>query len=378
MASLLKSRKFQRLFVQAAFVAIVAFVAIFMTTIGLSNIEAQGMASGFGFLHRSTGWAMSFSVVETSARSTYLWVLIAGLLNTVFVGFLILFFATIIGVGVAFLRISDNFLARLIGTSYVEAFRNIPPILQVVFWYAILSHMPAPRKAYDLLDLAFLTNRGLILPVPVFSMLDLIILLAVAGALIGFLIYNRRHKNLRSFITLSGITFVVLVLVLWVTGRAENEPLVSIPHLAGLRFTGGVIIKPEFMGLVIGLSFFGAAYIAEIVRGGLLSVDRGRLEAGRALGLKPWQVNRLIRIPLAIRAIIPAMANQYIWLMKGTTLGIVIGFSDFFGVVSTSINQSGQTLELILILMLGFVLINYSLSFCLNRVNERLKLKGRS
>nr|WP_321443276.1 ABC transporter permease subunit [uncultured Cohaesibacter sp.] len=378
MASLLKSRKLQRLFAQGAFVAIIAFVAIFMATVGLKNIEAQGMVSGFGFLNRSTGWAMSFSLVETSPRSTYLWFLIAGLLNTVFVGFIILIAATLIGVVVAFLRISDNLLARLVGTSYVEICRNVPAILQVVFWYAILSHMPSPRSAYNLWDVVFFSNRGLMLPAPVFSGLDLTVIALVAAALLALLVFKRHHSRLPDFIKLGGIAFLLLVLVLWLTGRADNASLISVPHLAGLRFKGGVTLKPEFLGLIIGLSVFGGAYIAEIVRGGLLSVDRGRLEAGMALGLKTWQVNRLIRIPLAIRAILPALSNQYIWLMKGTTLGIVIGFSDFFGIVSTSINQSGQTLELILLLMLGFVLINYSLGFMFNRLNNRLKLKGRS
>ncbi|WP_319530147.1 ABC transporter permease subunit [uncultured Cohaesibacter sp.] len=378
MASLLKSRKFQRLFVQSAFVAIIAFVVIFMATIGLRNIEAQGMASGFGFLDRSTGWAMSFSLVETSPRSTYLWFLFAGLINTLFVGCTILIAATLIGVVVAFLRISDNLLARLVGTSYVETCRNIPAILQVVFWYAILTHMPSPRDAYSLWDVAFFTNRGLMLPLPVFSLLDLGLIILTLAALATILIFKRQHPRLRDYIKLSGIAFIVLVLVLWLTGRTADAPLISVPELAGLRFKGGFSVKPEFLGLVIGLSVFGGAYIAEIVRGGLLSVDRGRLEAGAALGLKPWQVNRLIRIPLAIRAIMPALSNQYIWLMKGTTLGIVIGFSDFFGIISTSINQSGQTLELILLLMLGFILINYSLGFILNRLNDRLKLKGRS
>ena len=152
----------------------------------------------------------------------------------------------------------------------------------------------------------------------------------------------------------------------------------SVPELKGLRYVGGITLKPEFTALLVGLVLFGASYIGEIMRGGLLSVDRGKLEAGRALGLSTFQINRFIRVPLAFRAMLPALSNQYIWLMKATTVGIAIGYPDYFAVVSTSINQSGQTMELLALLMGGFIVINYSIGFVLNTVNERIKLKGRS
>ena len=161
-------------------------------------------------------------------------------------------------------------------------------------------------------------------------------------------------------------------------GRTPDAPLVSLPSLQGLRFVGGFAIKPEFFALVVAIAVFGGAYVAEIVRGGLLSVDRGRIEAARALGLSGFQVNRFVRLPLAVRAILPALSNQYIWLMKATTLGIAIGFPDYFMVVSTSINQSGQTIELLALLMGGFLLINYVMGASLNAINARIALKGRT
>jgi len=378
MGQLLKSQRFRRFAAQSVFLAVVIFLVAFFAIVGQRNIAAQGMASGFGFLERSTGWPMSFSVVETSARSTYAWILFAGFLNTILVGFLALFFATLMGTIVAFMRLSGNLLARFVGTTFIELFRNVPLILQIVFWYSVLAHLPVPREAVNVGDLVFLSNRGLMFPSPVLSLLDLAILLGVVLAFLAALGVLQGERRPKHFGIGGAVLIAGIFVVLWLTGRQEDAGLISVPELAGLRFMGGVTLKPEFSALLIGMSLFGAAYVGEIVRGGLLAVDTGRLEAGRALGLTTFQINRLIRVPLAIRAMLPALSNQYIWLMKATTLGIAIGFPDFFGIISTSINQSGQTLELIAILMIGFMLINYSIGFILNRINERLRLKGRS
>ena len=174
-----------------------------------------------------------------------------------------------------------------------------------------------------------------------------------------------------------GLIVLVFVTTL-LTGREPDTGLISLPALKGLRFVGGMTLKPEFAALLFGLTLFGASYIGEIIRGGLLSVDRGKLEAGRALGFSTFQINRLIRIPLAFRAMLPSLTNQYIWLMKGTTVGIAIGYPDYFAIVSTAINQSGQTMELLALLMGGFIVINYSIGFAMNRLNDSIKLKGRS
>ncbi len=170
----------------------------------------------------------------------------------------------------------------------------------------------------------------------------------------------------------------ILFLALLFTGRTPDAPVFTLPEMQGLRFAGGFDIKPEFFALLVSIAIFGGAYVGEIVRAGFLSVDKGRIEAARALGLSGWQVNRFVRIPLAFRAILPALSNQYIWLMKATTLGIAIGFPDYFMVVSTSINQSGQTMELLALLMGGFLVINYAMGASLNLLNSRIALKGRT
>jgi len=378
MTRLLTSQKFRRIAIQSTFVFLIAVFIISLVVTGQRNIAAQGIATGFGFLERTTGWPVNFSVIEISPRSTYALVLWAGLINTMLVGFLTLIFSTILGLILAFMRISSNTLMNFVGTAYVELFRNVPVILQVFFWYALLTHLPSPKQAYDLAGIGFLSNRGLMLAVPELSSTDwLTLLAALVAIMIGlFVTRGRGEARLKGLIAVGLI--VVLFAVLLLTGRAPDTGLLSVPELKGLRFIGGMTLKPEFSALLIGLVLFGAAYIGEIIRGGLLSGDKGKLEAGVALGLSEFQTNRYVRIPLAFRAMLPSLSNQYVWLMKATTVGIAIGYPDYFAIVSTSINQAGQTMELIALLMGGFIVVNYSIGFLMNQINERIKLKGRS
>lgn len=374
----LRNRRVRGWLIQLVTLAVaVGLVATFVTT-ARENLLNQGIATGFGFLDRSTGWPINFSLIEVSDRSFYWKVLLAGFLNTLLVGVLGIFSATLIGVVIGLARVSSNFMLNLIGAVYVEIFRNVPLILQVIFWYALLTHLPRPRQAYDIAGAVYLTNRGLMLPGFDMSPADVglfiaaLVLAIVAASLAARSIGAARATGLAA----AGVAAVFLVLLF--TGRTPDAPLVSLPSLQGLRFVGGFAIKPEFFALVVAIAVFGGAYVAEIVRGGLLSVDRGRIEAARALGLSGFQVNRFVRLPLAVRAILPALSNQYIWLMKATTLGIAIGFPDYFMVVSTSINQSGQTIELLALLMGGFLLINYVMGASLNAINARIALKGRT
>lgn len=378
MNQLFASQRFRRIALQAGFAIAVALLIVSIIVTGQRNIADQGIATGFGFLERTTGWPINFSVIEVTGRSTYARVLWAGLLNTMLVGFLTLIFATILGLILALMRVSNNTLMKLVGTTYVEVFRNVPVILQVFFWYAILTHLPSPKQAYEIAGSVYLSNRGLMFPAPTLSANDLMLLALTFGVLtIGLWFTRDRLSPMRRWGGTVGI-FVIIFAILLVTGREPGMPLISVPALKGLRFVGGISLKPEFSALLIGLVLFGASYIGEIIRGGLLSVDRGKLEAGTALGLSTYQINRLIRIPLAFRAMLPSLTNQYIWLMKGTTVGIAIGYPDYFAIVSTSINQSGQTMELLALLMGGFIIINYSIGFAMNAINERIKLKGRS
>ncbi len=383
MQSLIKSRKFRDAGLQFAFVGGIAAMLVVMVLVGRANLEAQGMTSGFGFLERATGWRISFSLIDYSTNSTYARAILVGILNSLFLGAIALPVATIIGVAVGVMRTSGNGMAELVGTTFVELFRNAPLILQLLFWYTLLLALPSPRNAEPMLGGVALTGRGIYIPglnVTGASVFASVLVIVAAFALALWLgakrwpdLHLRRASKERKL--LWSLALVLAVAAMWL-GRIPETPLVSVPEAAGLNYRGGIRVSPELMACLIAIAIYGAAYIAEIVRAGFNAIPKGQSEAGQALGLSSWYIFSRIRLPLAIRIVMPTLINQYVWLFKATTIGIAISFTDFFMVISTAINQSGQTLELIAILMGGFLIINYSMAWVLNRVNDAIKLKG--
>lgn len=362
------------------------FVAVIATLVvmGRTNLQAQGIISGFDFLWKSTGWDVAFSLIEFTPRDPYWMVLVVGILNTLFLGVIGLVLATMIGVVIGMARTSRNDLARLLGAIYVEVFRNIPLILQVFFWYAVLTRLPGPRQSINMADSFFMSSRGLYGPglniTGLSAFLGIVAFLVGLGVIVwisGAQRFRRmepkRKSRIRWLVLLAAV--IATGVILW-AGRLPDTALVSMPELKGLNFRGGIRISTELSAMAISIAIYGGSYIAEIVRGGFNSVGRGQIEAAQSVGLTNWQVFSRVRFPLALRAMLPILTNQYVWLIKATTMGIAIGFADFFMVVSTAINQSGQTLELLGILMGGFLIINFSLAAVLNRINRAIALKG--
>ena len=384
MSSALKSKHFRNNALQITFVGSLVLIVVIFVLMGQANLEAQGMTSGFGFLERTTGWRISFSLIDYSTSSTYSRAIVVGVLNSLFLGAISMPIATVIGVTIGVMRTSGNGMAELVGTSFVEIFRNIPLILQLFFWYTILLSLPSPRDAVQGYGGVALTGRGIYVPglnVTGESVFFGFLSLAVALAATVWISSSKRWQNLslksarRSKRFIWGMALTGAIILMWI-GRIPETVLLSIPEQKGLNFKEGVRISPELLACVIAISVYGAAYIAEIIRAGFNSISSGQTEAGHALGLSNWHIFSRIRLPLAIRIVMPTLINQYVWLFKATTIGIAISFTDFFMVISTSINQSGQTLELIAILMGGFLIINYSMAWVLNRVNDAIKLKG--
>jgi general L-amino acid transport system permease protein len=380
MFSLFASRKARAVTLQALF--LIGIMALFCGAIlqARQNLAAQGMTSGFEFLNRATGFDIGFKLIDYTPYSSYGRLLLVGLLNTLFLGLLGIVLANIVGLAVAVLRISRNATFNLLGTLYIELFRNIPMILQTVFWYALLTQLPPPKQAYHFLG-SYLSSRGLYVPglnvsggsaalagLCLFAMLVALIYIATARRFA-----KPRRAVLRRAVLPLGLAAAALVL--WF-GRLPDTGLVSLPELQGFNIREGIRVQPEFVALLVSMAIYGGAYIAEIIRAGFLSVGMGQTEAAQSLGLTPWQVFSRVRMPLAFRAVLPTLINQYVWLFKATTLGIAVGYSDFFAVISVSINQAGQTLELIGILMLGFLVINNTIAFVLNRLNAAIALKG--
>lgn len=385
MTRLLNNRKVRGIFLQAAYLGFWMLLVGTCVLVARANLEASGIVSGFDFLFQSTGWNVGFSLIPYKAFDPYWKVLLIGLLNTLFLGSMGLVLATIVGGIVGMARTSKNDLANLLGAIYVETFRNIPLIVQVFFWYAVVTRFPGPRQAFSYFgESVFVSSRGIYFPglnvTGLSAFIGIMLFLAAMGLIVWVTAARRfrrmepgKKSNLRLALLLGGVLSAGVAM--WL-GRIPDTSLVGIPELKGLAFREGIRVPPELSALGISMAIYGGAYIAEIVRGGFKSVGRGQTEAAQSIGLSPWQVFSRIRFPLAMRAMLPILTNQYVWLIKATTMGIAIGFTDFFMVVSISINQSGQTLELIGILMAGFLIINFGLAAILNRINRAIALKG--
>jgi len=380
MSSFLRNRKYREIAFQAMVLSIVAAVLVTMVMNTQASLEAQSLTTGYGFLQRSTGWDFSFSVLPYSISDTYTKTITIGILNTLLLGFLGIFLATVIGVIVGLVRTSKNALFSMLGTVYVETFRNVPLILQALFWYGIVSHLPKPRQALSVGDAFFLSGRGFYFPVlniAIWAVAVMVILLILWLIFLPWLRHRMQHSS--GYYRIKNLGWILLPIVMVVIAylaRIPDTPLVNLPALKGLNFKGGMRIPPELSALIIAIALYGGAYIGEVVRAGLMSVPRGQIEAGFVNGLKSYHIFTRIRLPLAVRAVLPSLTNQYVQLMKATTIGIVVGFSDFFFIISTSINQSGQTLELLSILMGGFLVINLSIAFVMNTINQRIAIKG--
>lgn len=382
MPAFLRNQKIRNILLQVLFVVVLAVVIIGGWRNAQQTLQAQHIVSGFGFLQKATGWDVNFSLLPHSASDPYWWFFVIGIVNTLFLGTLGLALATLIGGTIGIMRTVNQPVLNLLGRTYVDIFRNIPLILQVFFWYALVTHLPAPRNALTFGPLT-MSSRGIYMPalnVGGWYQAAAGLMLLVTLILPVWMSRTRRiarppeaRRRLILWLLATGLLATLAILLL---GRNPDGPLIAAPVLQGLNIRGGLRISPEFSAMLIAIGIYGGAYIAEIVRGGFKSVSRGQTEAAHALGLSPLQSFFRIRLPLALRAMLPILANQYIWLIKATTMGIAIGFTDFFMIVAVTINQSGQTIEAIAILMGGFLAINLTLAAIFNRINKAIALKG--
>jgi len=382
---LLNNQQVRNTTLQVLFVSTIAILFVTFVVTAKTNLDAQGITSGFGFFERATAWDVNFSLIDFKSSDTYLRVLIVGFLNSVFVGAIALSLATLAGVTVGAMRTSSNAMARIVGTYYVELFRNVPLILQLLFWYALLIELPHPRNATIFLGGNLqISGRGIYFTgLNVTGLSAFLAIIAFIASVIAIAWIAKAHRfqrtepaQRRRLQLIVAVCTAIFILVIMYVGRIPETELLNVPALKGLNIRGGIRATPELLACIVAIAVYGTAYIAEIMRAGFNSVPKGQVEAGDALGLHGAQIFWRIRLPLAVRAVMPTLINQYIWLFKATTIGIAVGFADYFFVISTSINQSGQTLELIALLMLGFLSVNYTIAWVLNRVNDAIKLRG--
>ncbi len=371
------------IFQVAALVATVAFgLYIFENT--QDNLRRLGIASGFGFLSSPAGFDIIQTLIPYSAASSYGQVFWVALLNTLLVSALGIVFATLLGFIIGVARLSKNWLIAKLALIYIETFRNVPLLLQIFFWYfAVLRAAPAPRQSLNLGDAFFLNIRGLYLPAPQFQPGFGGVLAALGIAIVLVIILTRwaRQRQMATgqpFPVLSTALALLIGLPLitfWLAGSPLHW---EVPELRGFNFQGGLVIIPEMASLLLALSIYTAAFIAEIVRAGIQAVSHGQTEASFSLGINSGLTLRLIILPQALRVIIPPMTNQYLNLTKNSSLAAAIGYPDLVSsFAGTTLNQTGQAIECIAITMAVYLTISLLISFIMNWYNRRVALVER-
>ena len=367
---------------QILFVAALVWIGYEIVANARANLQAQRITSGFGFLNNTAGFDVSQSLIPYSGSDTYTRVFLVGLLNTLLVSIIGIFFATVIGFLVALGRLSPNWLLSRISGGYVELVRNLPPLFQILFWYlAVLGALPNPRQSISLFGSFFLSNRGFVVPKPIaqagLEPFALAILVAIVASLLLQRYARRQLFESGRLIKIWPYVVGLLIGLPLLTALLFGAPVTfEVPELKGFNFSGGSRIIPEFVALTVALSTYTAAFIAEIVRAGIQSVHKGQMEAGSSLGLQRGSVLRLIVVPQAMRVILPPLTNQYLNLTKNSSLAVAIGYPDLFSVFAgTTLSQTGQAIEIIAITMGVYLLISLVTSAIMSFYGWRL---GRS
>jgi general L-amino acid transport system permease protein len=368
---------------QVALIALVAWLGWTFFENARQNLAAQKIASGLGFLSETASFAVSQSLIPYNESASYGRAFFVGLLNTLLVSAMGIVFATLIGFAIGIARLSGNILLARLAGAYVETLRNLPLLFQILFWYlAVLGTLPGPRESQGVLGAFHFTNRGILMP--------RLVLEAGGGFVIGALVVaiaasfvlarwsNRRAVRTGAYFPWSVVSAAMIVLAPLAAYIAAGAPIgVEFPELRGFNFVGGLRVNPEFLALLFALSTYTAAFIAEIVRAGFLAVPRGQFEAAASLGLRRRAVLRFVATPQAMRLIVPPLTSQYLNLTKNSSLAAAIGYPDFFYVFAgTTLNQTGQAIEIIAITMAVYLLISLLTSVLMNWYNRVIALKG--
>jgi general L-amino acid transport system permease protein len=367
---------------QIVVIAVAVAIVAWLWSNTVHNLSTRRISTGFAFLGREAGMPIVDTLLPYNPRDTYLWAFIVGIVNTLRVAVIGIVLATILGTMVGIARLSANWLLSRLAAVYVEVLRDIPLLLQLLFWYVLMQGLPAARGAFHPFAGVFLSNRGLILPwVPI----GLRQFWVVAAVVFGLVVFHVVRKGLIARQMLDGrprrawpwglLMIVALpALVSWALGV---DWTVTWPELRGFNFVGGLTLSPEYFALLIALVTYTSAFIAEIVRSGIQAVPKGQWDAAVGLGLRRSFVLRHIILPQALRVIVPPLTSQYLNLTKNSSLAVAIGYQDIVSIANTTLNQTGQAIEAIALIMLVFLTISLSISFFMNWYNARIALVER-
>lgn len=367
-------------------------IVVFIALLFYKKIYTQHLDHilDFNFLKERAGFKISQTLIAYSDNDSYARVFWVGLLNTLLISILSIISATFLGIIIGVLRLSPNWMIKNIFASYINIFRNIPLLLQIFFWYfAVLALLPSPRHSMLNLScsengcLATLNNRGLIIAHPYWDSLSqicvLLLCIAIITCIILFFINKKQQKNKGKplpYYTL--INIIILSLPFVIYWLLTDNTHYSLPKIQGFNYKGGITIIPELMALWLSLTLYSAAYIAEYVRSGIQAIPKGQDEGARSLGLSQYQIMRLVIIPQALRLIIPPLTNQYLNIIKNTTLATAIAYPDLVSVFTgTTLNQTGRAVEIILITMAVYLLISLIISFALHFYHRHYRLRGK-
>ena len=387
-ASFLNDPKVRGIAYQIVLVVVVAALIWTAASNAIDNLRAAKIASGFGFLNSTSGFDVSQALIPYSATSTYGEAFIVGLLNTLLVAAIGVVLATFLGFFIGIARLSSNWIVARVATAYVELIRNLPLLLQLLFWYiAVLRSLPEPRNSVAVGTSVFLNNRGLYMPKPLFASDAWVVLAALLIGIASAIAYGvHAHRKQaatgeQSPVIRASIGFVIsMPLLAWsVLAFVTVNPIsFDVPIKGTFNLRGGLQVFPELVALTLGLVIYTAAFIAEIVRAGILAVSKGQTEAAHALGLRPGQTLRLVVIPQAMRVIIPPLTSQYLNLTKNSSLAVVIGYPDLVQVfMGTVLNQTGQAIECVAITMAVYLTISVATATFMNWYNARNALVQR-
>ena len=367
---------------QIVVVGIAVAAVAWLWSNALHNLSVRRISTGFAFLGREAGMPIDDTWIAYSPKNTYLRAFIVGVVNTLRVAAIGIVLATVLGTLIGIAKLSSNWLLSRLAAIYVEVLRDVPLLLQLLFWYVLMQGLPAARAAWKPIEGVFLSNRGLILPSIPIEEANLWVIAAVIAGLIALYLLRRQLMARQMadgkvrYLWPYTLALVVGLPALVSFGLGASWTI-TLPELRGFNFVGGLTLAPEYFALLIALVTYTSAFIAEIVRSGIQAVPRGQWDAAQALGLRRSFVLQRIVLPQALRVIIPPMTSQYLNLTKNSSLAVAVGYQDIVSIANTTLNQTGQAIEAIALIMLVFLTISLGISLFMNWYNARIALVER-